>query len=79
MKEMEEDINRLQRDTIEQDTVNQDQKARIDHLEKIIEDLVDRVTKAEDKANLAEASTQRATRSTTSQQQPTHLETTLKA
>ena len=76
---MEEDINRLQRDAIEQETVNQDQKARIDHLEKIIEDLVDRITKAEDKANLAEASTQRATRSTSSQQQPTYLETTLKA
>jgi hypothetical protein len=47
-------------------------------LEKVIEDLVDRVTKAEDKANQEEKSTLRATRSTSAQQQQHQLEATLK-
>ena len=40
---------------------------------------MDRITKAEDKTNLAEASTQRATRSTSSQPQLTLTATTQKA
>ena len=63
---------------MEQDATNKDQWSQINHLEKIIEDLVDRVTKAEDKANYAEATTQRVTRSTSSPEHPNVMENALK-
>jgi sensor histidine kinase YesM len=46
-------------------------------MEKVIEDLVDRITKTEDKANQEEKTAQRATRSTSSLQQ-TQVEATIK-
>jgi hypothetical protein len=47
----------LQKDIIDQDILNKDQEAKLDHLEKVIEDLVDRITKMEDKANKEETTT----------------------
>ncbi len=62
----------LQKDIIDQDILNKDQEAKINHLEKVIEDLVDRITKMEDKANMEETKNQRETRSKAvpSQKQP---------
>ena len=48
---------------LDQDALNKEQQARIDHLEKLFEYLVERVTNAEDKANKPEATTSRSTRS----------------
>ena len=78
MREMEKDIEQLQRDILDQDATKKEQRSKISHLEKVIEDLIDRVTKAEDRANITETSTQRATRSNASQQQLGQLESTLK-
>jgi uncharacterized coiled-coil protein SlyX len=75
---LEKDVDRLQRDIVEQDATNKDQWSQINHLEKIIEDLVDRVAKTEDKANYAEATTQRATRSNSSLEHPNVVEHALK-
>jgi hypothetical protein len=51
LKELENDVQQLQRDILDQDAIKQEQQSRISHLEKVIEDLVDRVTKQEDRAN----------------------------
>ena len=67
IKELENDVQQLQRDILDQDAINKEQQSRISHLEKVIEDLVDRVTKQEDRANQETTSTQRATRSTAPQ------------
>ena len=48
---MNEDITKLQNDIVDQNEINNTQQNRIDHLEKVVEDLVDRITKMEDKTN----------------------------
>ncbi len=48
---MNEDITKLQNDIVDQNDINNTQQNRIDHLEKMVEDLVDRITKMEDKTN----------------------------
>jgi hypothetical protein len=50
-QEMEEEITVLQQDAMDQDTVDKEQQRKIDHLEKLMEDLVDRITAIEDRAN----------------------------
>jgi archaellum component FlaC len=50
-KTMDGDITKLQDDIVEQNDINNTQQNRIDHLEKVVEDLVDRITKMEDKTN----------------------------
>jgi hypothetical protein len=50
-KTMNGDITKLQEDIMEQNDINNTQQNRIDHLEKVVEDLVDRITKMEDKTN----------------------------
>jgi archaellum component FlaC len=50
-KTMDGDITKLQEDIAEQNDINNTQQNRIDHLEKVVEDLVDRITKMEDKTN----------------------------
>jgi predicted nucleic acid-binding Zn-ribbon protein len=49
--QMNEDITKLQDDIVDQNDINNTQQNRIDHLEKVVEDLVDRITKMEDRAN----------------------------
>jgi hypothetical protein len=48
---MNEDITKLQNDIVDQNEINNTQQNRIDHLEKMVEDLVDRITKMEDTKN----------------------------
>ena len=48
---MNEDITKLQDDIVDQNDLNNTQQNKIDHLEKMVEDLVDRITKMEDKTN----------------------------
>ena len=67
IKEMDDEIIQLQRDILDQDATNKEQRQKIDHLEKVIEDLIDRIAQAEDKATQEEKTTQRAKRSTSSQ------------
>jgi chromosome segregation ATPase len=78
IKEMDDEIIQLQRDILDQDATNKELRQKIDHLEKVIEDLIDRIAKAEDKATQEDKTTQRATRSTSSQQHD-QIEATLKA
>ena len=59
---MDGDITKLQDDIVEQNDINNTQQNRIDHLEKVVEDLVDRITKMEDKTNTPENSSQKQTR-----------------
>jgi predicted nucleic acid-binding Zn-ribbon protein len=61
-KQLDSDITKLQDDIVEQNDVNNTQQNRIDHLEKVVEDLVDRITKMEDKTNTSETSSQKQTR-----------------
>ncbi len=61
-KQLDSDITKLQDDIVEQNDVNNTQQNRIDHLEKVVEDLVDRITKMEDKTNTSETSNQKQTR-----------------
>ena len=49
-RNVDKEITQLQKDMVEQDMINKEQHDRITHLEKIIEDLVGRITKIEDKA-----------------------------
>ncbi len=49
--QMNEDITKLQNDIVDQNDINHTQQNRIDHLEKVVEDLIDRIAKMEDKAN----------------------------
>ena len=63
---------------MDQDVINKDQKSRIQHLEKIIEDLVARITKQEDRINVEIASSQRITRATAPQLQITEVATTVR-
>ena len=50
-KAMDGDITKLQEDIIEQNDVNHTQQNKIEHLEKLVEDLIDRIKVLEDKAN----------------------------
>jgi archaellum component FlaC len=61
-KTMDGDITKLQDDIVEQNDINNTQQNRIDHLEKVVEDLVDRITKMEDKTNTPENSSQKQTK-----------------
>jgi archaellum component FlaC len=49
--QMNEDITKLQDNIVDQNDITNTQQNRIDHLEKVVEDLVDRITKMEDKMN----------------------------
>ena len=49
--QLNEDITKLQNDIVDQNEINNTQQNKIDHLEKVVEDLVDRITKMEDKMN----------------------------
>ena len=55
-KQLDSDITKLQDDIVEQNDVNNTQQNRIDHLEKVVEDLMDRIIAMEDKANKQETS-----------------------
>ena len=57
IKELENNVKQLQRDVLDQDATNKEQQSRISHLEKVIEDLIDRITKTEDRANQETTST----------------------
>jgi hypothetical protein len=49
---MNEDLTKLQNDIVDQNDINHTQQNRIDHLEKVVEDLIDRIAKMEDRANM---------------------------
>jgi hypothetical protein len=48
---MDEEITVLQQDAMDQDTVDKEQQRKIDHLEKFMEDIVDRITIIENRVN----------------------------
>ena len=48
IKERDNDITQLQKDILDQDIYNKEQQQKIKHLEKLVEDLIDRVGKAEE-------------------------------
>ncbi len=64
---------------VDQDCLNKEQEAKINHLEKVIEDLVDRITRMEDKANKEDTTTQRETRSKAAPPQKQPLDTKIQA
>ena len=73
---MNEDITKLQDDIVDQNDINNTQQNRIDHLEKMVEDLVDRITKMEDKTNTQDTSNSKSLRSKTTltnAQMTTHI------
>ena len=49
IKEMDDEITQIQKDILDQDSHNKQQQEKIEHLEKLVEDLLDRVVKAEEK------------------------------
>jgi peptidoglycan hydrolase CwlO-like protein len=49
MKEMSDEITQLQKDIVDQDVLYKEQQQTIGHLEKLVEDLLDRVVQAEEK------------------------------
>jgi archaellum component FlaC len=61
--QLNEDITKLQHDIVDQNDINHTQQNRIDHLEKVVEDLVDRITKMEDAANTQDTTTSKSLRS----------------
>ena len=74
--EMDQAITQLQKDILDQDGVNKEQQAKIAHLEKLVEDLIDRITVMEDKAQAQENSSQKPTRTKstlTAAQLTTHM------
>jgi hypothetical protein len=50
-KEMDGEITQLQSDILDQNDLNETQERKIDHLEKLVEALTDRLKVLEDKAN----------------------------
>ena len=50
-KEMDGEITQLQSDVLDQNDLNETQERKIDHLEKLVEALTDRLKVLEDKAN----------------------------
>jgi hypothetical protein len=50
-KEMDGEITQLQSDILDQNDLNETQERKIDHLEKLVEALTDRLKVMEDKAN----------------------------
>jgi hypothetical protein len=38
-------VQQLQRDILDQDAVNKEQQSRLSHLEKVVEDLIDRMAR----------------------------------
>ena len=50
-KEMDGEITQLQSDVLDQNDLNETQERKIDHLEKLVEALTDRLKVMEDKAN----------------------------
>jgi predicted RNase H-like nuclease (RuvC/YqgF family) len=79
MKEMSDEITQLQKDIVDQDSLYKEQQQTIKHLEKIVEDLLDRVVKAEEKARSEDATKQKATRSAVASQSEKQLANTIKA
>jgi cell division protein FtsB len=63
IKERDTDITQLQKDILDQDRYNKEQQEKIEHLEKLVEDLLDRVVKAEEKARSEDTTKQKTTRS----------------
>jgi phage terminase small subunit len=61
--QLNDDITKLQHDIVDQNDINHTQQNRIDHLEKVVEDLVDRLTKMEDAANTQDTTTSKSLRS----------------
>ena len=49
MREMSDEITQLQKDIVDQDVLYKEQQQTIGHLEKLVEDLLDRVVQAEEK------------------------------
>jgi hypothetical protein len=49
-------------DILDQQEINKEQQAKTEHLERLVEDLLARVVKAEDKANKADATATRSSR-----------------
>ena len=79
IKERDNDITQLQKDILDQDMYNKEQQEKIEHLEKLVEDLTDKVGKAEEQRKLENATTLRTTRSAVASQPEKQLANTLKA
>jgi chemotaxis response regulator CheB len=79
IKERDNDITQLQRDILDQNMYNKEQQEKIEHLEKLVEDLTDKVGKAEEQRKSENATTQRTTRSAVASQSEKQLANTLKA
>jgi hypothetical protein len=79
IKERDNDITQLQKDILDQDRYNKEQQEKIEHLEKLVEDLTDKVGKAEEQRKSENATTQRTTRSAVASQSEKQLANTLKA
>jgi hypothetical protein len=45
IQELENNVQQLQRDILDQDAVNKEQQSRLSHLEKVVEDLIDRMAR----------------------------------
>ena len=50
-KQLDDDVTQLQSDILDQNDLNETQENKIDHLEKLVEALTDRLKVMEDKAN----------------------------
>jgi chemotaxis response regulator CheB len=79
IKERDNDITQLQKDILDQDMYNKEQQEKIEHLEKLVEDLTDKVGKAEEQTKSENATTQRTTRSAVVSQSDKQLANTVKA
>jgi chemotaxis response regulator CheB len=79
IKERDNDITQLQKDILDQDMYNKEQQEKIEHLEKLVEDLTDKVGKAEEQRKSENATTQRTTRSAVASQSEKQFANTLKA
>jgi hypothetical protein len=79
IKERDNDITQLQKDILDQDMYNKEQQEKIEHLEKLVEDLTDKVGKAEEQRKSENATTQRTTRSAVASQSEKQVTNTLKA
>jgi chemotaxis response regulator CheB len=79
IKERDNDITQLQKDILDQDMYNKEQQEKIEHLEKLVEDLTDKVGKAEEQMKSENATTQRTTRSAVVSQSDKQLAHTIKA
>jgi chemotaxis response regulator CheB len=79
IKERDNDITQLQKDILDQDMYNKEQQEKIEHLEKLVEDLTDKVGKAEEQRKSENATTQRTTRSAVASQSEKQVTNTLQS